>query len=170
MRIPRMKRKQLLTAILLFITTLALCSCETISKTTGVVGETAKDAGKAVKSGSKKAWDKVDQTPSAIGKSVASGSKSVGKKFALATNLPSKWYSKEISGAELKTKMNTNKLGSWFYMGTRHGYHYFAWETTERQIFRVKEGQYSVDNPFPLANLKSNWRAISRGSQPVFLD
>jgi len=165
-----MKIKKWITLTLLPLIAFALCSCETVSKTTGVVGESAKDAGKAVSSGSKKAWSKVEQTPSAIGNTVASGSKSVGKKFALATNLPSTWYSKEISGAELKTKMNTNKLGSWFYMGTRKGYHYFAWETTERQIFRVKERQHSVDNPFPLANLKSNWRMMNKKNQPVFLD
>jgi|GEM_PF-2039480 len=166
--------KHLHTTLLLTLTTLALCSCETVSntasKTAGVVGETAKDAGKAVKSGSKKVWNKVDQSPSAIGSSVASGSKSVGKKFALATNLPSKWYSTEISGAELKNKMNNTKIGVWYYMGTKKGYHYFALDMKKREIFRVKENQYAVGNTFPLANLKSNWRMVEKRNQPVFLD
>jgi hypothetical protein len=163
-------KKQWISLTLLPLVSLLLFSCETVSKTAGVVGETAKDAGNAVKSGSKKAWSKVDQAPSAIGNSVASGSKSVGQKFALATNLPSKWYSTKISGAELKTKMNTTKIGNWYYMGTRNGYHYFAMETNERKIFRVLEREYAVDNSFPLANLKSHWRAIAKGNQPVFLD
>ena len=83
------------------------------------------------------------------------------QKTAIATSLPTRWYSGLISGEELKRRMNQlNKLAKWEYMGTKNGFHFIACTEIFRRIYRVGEDEFAMEKPFVLTSRKSRWRRI----------
>ena len=122
-------------------------------------GHSGKSPSESVKTASKV----VALSPVLIPVGSVIGGKKVAQKSAVATKAPPKWFSKEVTGVELKALMNpTNRktAGKWDYMGSRDKHHYFSQELVGRQIYRVLQTEYPVEDPFPLTSVKSKWRAV----------
>lgn len=90
------------------------------------------------------------------------GTRAVAQKTAIASRLPTQWYSRPISGEELKRQLGQiNKLARWEYMGTKSGHHFISRTEINRRIYRVHEDEFAVESPFTLTARKSKWRQIS---------
>jgi len=90
------------------------------------------------------------------------GAEKVTQKVAIASKLPSKTYSEEISAEQIKRLLRPRIKfqGKWYYIGTRKKFHFFASDILARNIFRVNKSEYEIKEQFPLTAIKSKWREI----------
>ena len=133
----------------LFLIALLLSACG---------GHSGKSVSESVKTTSKV----VALSPVLIPVGSVIGGKKVAQKSAVATKAPPKWFSEEVTGEELKALMNpiTKLAGKWHYMGSKEKHHYFSHDVIGRNIYRVLQTEYPVEDPFKLTSIKSKWRKL----------
>src|SRR5262245_2778401 len=73
-----------------------------------------------------------------------------------------------VSRAELerlKARWQEPKVSTWYYVGSKDGYHYFHHYDLGRNSkhFRISSAELSWPDPFPLTQRRSDWRRLDWG-------
>jgi len=73
-----------------------------------------------------------------------------------------------VSRAELerlKTQWHEPKVSTWYYVGSKDGYHYFHHYDLGRdeKDFRISAAELSWQDTFPLTRHRSDWRRLDCG-------
>lgn len=85
---------------------------------------------------------------------------------SMAVGTPNEWYSQKLTKSELwqKGMQHGYKFHEpWKYMGTMGGEHYLALYPFLgfREIYRIAEDEYLIEEPFDLTSRSSKWRDIT---------
>jgi hypothetical protein len=86
---------------------------------------------------------------------------------SIATGAPKQWYSQQVAKSDL-WRMNMQHgckfYEPWKYMGTKDGEHYLAIYPFLgfREMYRVAEDEYPIEEPFELTARTSKWRDITK--------
>ena len=104
-------------------------------------------------------------TPVVASYAAYDGSMTLSENASMVMDFSPDLYSEEITAEELKALVNYHNgkfHEPWKYMGTRDGFHYLALYPflNRRQIYRIPEEEYAIDEPFKLTSRSSGWRDI----------
>jgi len=96
----------------------------------------------------------------------AYGADASAQSSSIAVGAPKQWYSQQVTKSELwqKGMQHGYKFHEpWKYMGTKDGEHYLALYPFLgfREIYRITEDEYPIEDPFQLTSRTSKWRAIT---------
>lgn len=84
---------------------------------------------------------------------------------SIVVGAPKQWYSEKITKSELGQKglqYGCKFHEPWKYMGTRDGEHYLMLYPFLgfREIYRIAEDEYPIEEPFELTSRSSKWRDV----------
>jgi hypothetical protein len=97
----------------------------------------------------------------------AYGANASAQGSAIAVGAPKQWYAQKVTKSDL-WRMNMQYgckfYEPWKYMGTKDGEHYLAIYPFLgfREVYRVAEDEYPVEEPFELTARTSKWREITK--------
>jgi len=88
------------------------------------------------------------------------------QRCSIAVDTPKQWYSQPLTKSELwqKGMQHGYKFHEpWKYMGTKDGEHYLALYPFLgfREIYRIAEEEYMIEEPFELTSRSSKWREVT---------
>jgi hypothetical protein len=65
----------------------------------------------------------------------------------------------------LKAHWHEPKVGMWYYVGSKAGFHYFRHYDlgSEKRYFRISDAELSWGDTFPLTRHRQEWRALKWG-------
>ena len=104
-------------------------------------------------------------SPVAASYGVAYGADVSTQSSSIAIGAPNEWYSQQVTKSELwqKAMRHGYKFHEpWKYMGTKDGEHYLALYPFLgfREIYRITDDEYPIEEPFDLTSRSSKWREI----------
>ena len=105
-------------------------------------------------------------TPVATIAAGAYASDAAAQNSSIVVGAPKQWYSEKITKSELGLKgvqYGCKFHEPWKYMGTKNGAHYLALYPFLgfREIYRIDEAEYLIEEPFALTSRSSKWRDIT---------